>query len=63
MKELFDRYDVFGDFKKSLVSKIKWKSYIPQDVREFSIGKINDARVERLNVWKTYLIRKMHLES
>lgn len=55
MKELFDRYDVFGDFKKSLVSKIKWKSYIPQDVREFSIGKINDARVERLNVWKTYL--------
>ena len=55
MKKLFDRYNVFDDFKKSIASKIKWKSYIPQDIREYSIGKINDARVERLNEWKKYL--------
>lgn len=55
MKDLFERYDVLGDFKKSLTSKIKWKSYIPQDVREYSIEKINDARTVRLKEWRQYL--------
>lgn len=56
LKKVFENYNVYGDYKKSLVSKIKWKSYIPQDVREYSIEKINDARVIRLKEWQNYLI-------
>ena len=63
MKKVFENYNVYGDFKKSLVSKIKWKSYIPQDVREFSIEKINDARVVRLKEWQNYLINADKISS
>ena len=56
LKKLFESYDIFGDFKISSVSKIKWKSYIPFDVRDYSVRKINDARIERLNQWKAYLL-------
>lgn len=46
---------VLGSFKKTIVEKIKWKSYIPEDVRNFSVNKINYAREIRLNSWKHFL--------
>lgn len=46
---------VLGPFKKTIVEKIKWKSYIPEDVRVFSVDKINYAREVRLNNWKNFL--------
>lgn len=55
IKQVFNFNMVFGPFKKSMVDKIKWKSYIPQDIREYSINKINEARADRLNKWKNFL--------
>lgn len=55
VNNLYEQGKVFFPFKKTLVEKIKWKSYIPQDVREFSIDKINQAREVRMNQWKSFL--------
>lgn len=46
---------MFPDFKRSQASKIRWKSYIPQDIREYSIDKINEARTDRMEKWKNFL--------
>lgn len=46
---------VYLPFKFSVSEKIKWKSYIPKDVREGSIGKINEARVARMTEWCDFL--------
>ncbi|MBD5403273.1 hypothetical protein HDR58_10835 [bacterium] len=55
VKQVFDENKAFPDFKRVLVEKIKWKSYIPKDVRTFSIDKINQARAVRLSEWKEFL--------
>ena len=55
IKTLFDEGRAYPPFKISDSEKIKWKSYIPKDIREFSIGKINEARLERMNEWKSFL--------
>ncbi|MDE6139302.1 MAG: hypothetical protein K2F57_07510 [Candidatus Gastranaerophilales bacterium] len=55
IQSLFNEDRMFLPFKYSVSEKIKWKSYIPQDVREFSIGKINEARTQRMEVWRTFL--------
>lgn len=55
IQNLFDKDKVFAPFKKSIAEKIKWKSYIPQDVRVYSIDKINQAREVRLNQWSDFL--------
>lgn len=47
--------NIFGSFKRSQVDKIKWKSYIPADVRTFSIDKINKAREVRIKQWRDFL--------
>jgi len=52
---LFEDNKVFDNFELSDYSKIKWKSYIPQDVREYSINKINAARKARLKEWTNVL--------
>lgn len=46
---------VYLPFNFSVSEKIKWKSYIPKDVREGSIGKINEARVARMGEWCDFL--------
>lgn len=53
--DLVESGKLWGDFKKSQVSKIRWKSYIPQDIREYSINKINMAREVRLSQWRKFL--------
>lgn len=55
LKNLFDSNKVFTPFKKTIVEKIKWKSYIPQDIRVGSVNKINEAREVRLTQWKNFL--------
>lgn len=55
LEQLKDNGTIFPDFKRSQASKIRWKSYIPQDIREFSIDKINEARVDRMEKWKNFL--------
>jgi len=50
-----DSEKIFGTFKRSQADKIKWKSYIPEDIRIFSIDKINQAREVRLNQWRDFL--------
>ena len=42
-------------YTKSNVKKIKWKPYVANDVREYCIDKINDARTQRLTEWKNFL--------
>lgn len=46
---------LFPPFQKTLSEKIKWKLYIPQDIRVFSVDKINQARADRMNKWKDFL--------
>lgn len=46
---------LFPPFKNTISEKIKWKSYIPQDIRVFSVEKINQARAVRMNQWKEFL--------
>lgn len=55
VKKLVASDKFWDDYKKSQVDKIKWKSYIPQDIREFSIDKINQARDARLTQWRDFL--------
>nr|QGT49670.1 hypothetical protein Melaina855_0570 [uncultured Candidatus Melainabacteria bacterium] len=55
IQSLFIEDRMFLPFKYSVSEKIKWKSYIPQDIREFSIGKINEARTARMTEWRNFL--------
>lgn len=55
VKNLFEQDKAYLPFKKSNHLKIKWKSYIPQDVRVFSIDKINEARGVRMAQWEEFL--------
>ena len=55
IKNLFDSDLIFENFERSDVNKIKWHSYIPQDIRSYSIDKINIAREARLKQWANIL--------
>ncbi len=55
VESLYRNDNVYSIYTLSNAAKIKWKSYVPQDVREFSINKINEARKSRLNHWKEFL--------
>lgn len=55
VKDLVMSGKLWADFKRAQVEKIRWKSYIPQDIREYSINKINMAREDRLNQWRNFL--------
>lgn len=55
IKKIVEDDEMWQSFKKSDAKKIKWKSYVPQDIREYSIDKINQAREARLNDWKNFL--------
>jgi len=53
--KLFNLNKVYGPYTESLPEKIKWKSYIPQEIRIFSTDKINEARASRLHQWQKFL--------
>lgn len=53
--KVFEDGKAFPEYKNSSSAKIKWKSYIPQDVRVYSIDKINEARADRFGKWKRCL--------
>ncbi len=53
--KLFNLNRVYGPYITSNYEKIKWKSYIPQDIRIYSIDKINEARASRLKQWQQFL--------
>ncbi len=55
IKKVFDDNSLFSFYPEADVQKIKWKNYIPEDIREFSINKINDARRLRLKEWRNFL--------
>ena len=52
---VFKNNKVYSQFSLCSIDKIKWKAYVPKDVREFCVDKINQARVTRLNEWKNFL--------
>ena len=60
--KLFSMNKVYGPYVESLTEKIKWKSYIPEDIRVFSINKINEARASRLREWQKFLEAPQHTE-
>ena len=53
--KLFKLNRVYGPYIESLSDKIKWKNYIPQYIRQYSVDKINEARASRLHEWQTFL--------
>ena len=55
LDKLFTLNKVYGPYTESNSAKIKWKTYIPQDIRDFSIDKINEARASRLQQWQRFL--------
>lgn len=54
-KELFKNEEIFKKFAETDYLKIKWKQYIPLDIRENSVDKINHARAVRLSKWADML--------
>lgn len=55
VQKLFDENQIFKPFKEVTVDKIKWRDYVPEDVREGSIIKINEARKDRFFHWQRFL--------
>lgn len=56
IENIFSPETIYGkDYIKAKSSEIKWQSYVPEDVKQFSVEKINDARTERLDKWKKVL--------
>lgn len=55
IEKLFKLNKVYGPYTESIPSKVKWKDYIPQDIRQYSVDKINEARASRLHEWHTFL--------
>lgn len=55
IKNLFKSFNIYDNFAKTEHTKIKWKSYIPLDIREYSVDKINYAREVRLKQWAQLL--------
>lgn len=55
IQQLIDQDRLFLPYKFTNHEKIKWKSYIPEDIRVFSVDKINEARVERMKYWEEFL--------
>lgn len=53
--DLFKLKRVYGPCTISIPAKIKWKPYVPDDIRVGSVNKINDARAERLEKWHRFL--------
>lgn len=60
---IFQNNKVYQQFSLCNINKIKWKQYVPQDVREFCVDKINQARITRLNQWKNFLENPTSEES
>lgn len=56
MDKLFKLNKVFGPYIEANIGKINWRNYIPQDVREYCVNKINDARAVRLKQWQSFLV-------
>jgi hypothetical protein len=55
LNNLYDEGKLFLPYKLANSNKIKWKNYIPDDVRTYSIDKINAARDERMAQWLDFL--------
>ena len=55
LDKLFQSKSLFSSFSEAKSSKINWRNYIPQDVREYCVNKINSARRVRLNEWQSFL--------
>lgn len=55
VEEVFQFNGVYGPFTKTQANLIKWRPYVPQDIREYSAQKVNEARAERLGKWKDIL--------
>lgn len=53
--ELFERNKVFSKFELAIHEKVKWKNYVPQEVRTNAVDKVNEARIARLNQWQSIL--------
>ena len=55
VEELYTEGRLYAEPVKTSSEKIKWKDYVPQDVRTYCANKINDAREQRFREWKTFL--------
>ena len=55
IQQLINEDRIFLPYKFTNHEKIKWKSYIPEDIRVFSVDKINEARVARMAQWEEFL--------
>lgn len=54
---------VYGPYVQADVSKIAYKAYVPQDVREGGVQLVNEARAARLNEWREFLESPEGLEK
>ncbi len=61
--KLLEKDKIFLPYPLTVPEKIKWKDYIPQDIREGSVEKINQARVARMNDWQNFLENPENVDS
>lgn len=55
LERIFQSNKIFNQYAEASITKINWRNYIPQDVREYCVNKINSARAARLKEWQTFL--------
>lgn len=55
LEQILRTNKLFIPFTETISSKINWRNYIPQDVRDYCVNKINKARAARLNEWQVFL--------
>ena len=55
IEEAFVFNSVYNAYSKANHKSIKWQDYVADDVRIYTTGKVNEARVERLNEWRKAL--------
>ena len=55
LEQISQSNKLFIPYTETVSSKINWRNYIPQDVRDYCIDKINKARAARLDEWRMFL--------
>jgi hypothetical protein len=55
LNKLDESGKIYQPVPMTVTDKIRWKSYIPTEIREGSVQKINEARVARMQEWNDFL--------
>ena len=55
LEKIFQSNKIYDLSPEAILAKISWRDYIPQNMREYCVNKINSARHVRLREWQNFL--------